>query len=741
MANRLYEAFRRVNRTRRPEDSVALRVTVLAAVMTAIVAVWVQGVADTTEVVVALILLPVGAVVSHRRRDEDNTVIKLLLTAGAAYALYRFFGQLRTAVTIEDTRIPLANLFLAVQILHGFDLPQRRDLGFTLASSLTLVALAASSARGSAFGLLLLAYLIVMALASAALQRAAARNEADDLAEDGDRPRLVPGRLGVASRDLLTGRSIAASTTGMLKAALPALLAGLLVFLVLPRAEVSRLGGLPFDGFGGGEVDSGRVVNPGLPYGGARPSDGDSDQPPPFNPGSYFGFAEFVDLRSRGELSEELVLRVRADRPRFWRGMVFDHYEDSNWTRTAEEPEPRNGIPVRLPFSRQPRVELDRVIQTYELVRQTPNLVFAAADPFQVYLSGGSASLWDDGTVTTSQEQEEGIVYSVVSLVDRSSREKLRAATGDIPEEVADTYLQIPDGLPQRVRDLGRELTAQGDTPYEKAEAVEAWLGDNVEYSLDLTGQPPDADAVDWFLFEHQRGWCEPIASSMVMMLRSGGVPARFVTGFQPGLRNPFSGWYEVRVADAHAWVEAWVPGHGWVQFDPTGAVPQAVEPGAQSPRFAAIDLARWIRGRIPEPVDRAFAWAADGIRRHPVPVVGGLLLAAAAVLAGRRWRDREVVPPPPTAPFARLQHLLTARGVVRDPWQTPREYVRRVRLRRPDLPGDALETLLAHEESRRYAGDGADPGRAHAALERIATLLEQEGSDEEQDRELSPIR
>ncbi|MBW3562539.1 MAG: DUF3488 domain-containing protein, partial [Actinobacteria bacterium] len=598
MGNRIYEAFRRVNRTRRPEGSVALRATVLAAVLIAVVAVWVQGAADPLDSVVALILLPVGAVVSYRRRASDNTVIKLMLTVGAAYALYRFFGQLQSAATIEDTRVPLANLFLAVQILHGFDLPQRRDLGFTLASSLTLVALAASSARGSAFGLLLIAYLLVMALASAALQRAAARDEADDIADEEERARLVPVTRDATSARDPSGRWLLSGASGLLRASVPALLAGLLVFLMLPRADVSRFGGLPFEGFGGGQVDDGRVVNPGLPYQGAPPSD--DDGPPPFNPASYFGFAEWVDLRTRGELSEELVLRVRADRPRFWRGVVFDTYEDSHWTRTAEEPEPTDGIPVRLPFPRYPYAELDQVIQTYEIVKQTPNLVFAAADPFQIYLSGGSASLWDDGTVTTSQDQEAGIVYSVISLVDVSPREKLRAATGEVPDEVADTYLQIPDSLPERVRALGRELTAQGGTTYEKAEAVQAWLGDNVEYSLDLTGQPPGADAVDWFLFEHRRGWCESIASSMVMLLRSGGVPARFVTGFAPGVRNPFSGWYEVRVADAHAWVEVWIPGHGWTAFDPTGAVPQAVAPGELAPRFAAVDLARWLRERIP---------------------------------------------------------------------------------------------------------------------------------------------
>ncbi|HEX2027293.1 MAG TPA: DUF3488 and transglutaminase-like domain-containing protein [Nitriliruptorales bacterium] len=730
MTGRLVSRLRQVNATRRPEDSVSLRIAVLASVMIAVVAVAVQAAAATADVVAALVALPVGASVSHRRRRSDNTVVKLLLTVGAVLALGRFFVELGGAATIEDSRVPLAGLFLAVQVLHGFDLPQRRDLGFTLVSSLTLVALAATSARGSAFVLVLLPYLAASALATAGLQRAAARDDVvDAAAEEGvtrlrPRPRAVRADGGQAARLRAATRGVAATAAAVFRGSGAALLVGLVVFLLLPRSESTHLGGLPFAGFGS-PLGGGRVVNPGLPYGGSRRSPG---QRPPFDPSAYFGLAEVVDLRTRGELSDEVVMRVRSERPRFWRGMVFDRYEGSSWSRSAEAPEPSTGVPVRLGPPDAPLANYDPVLQTYELEQQTPNLVFAAAEATQVFHAAGSVSQWDDGTLTTSAEQEAGILYSVVSLVDVTPRERLRHATGPVPEDVARRYLQLPDDLPGRVRQLGRRLTAGSAAPFARAEAVQAWLARHVEYSLDPTQQPPATDAVDWFLFEHRRGWCEQIASSMVLLLRSGGVPARFATGFAPGLRNPFSGWYEVQVDDAHAWVEVWVPGHGWVPFDPTGEVPQAVSISAPGPRLALVDLVRWVRARIPPPVTRTVAGLVQGLRSPAgaatvATVAAGLGLV---LLAARRRRA-------PAAPsrFARLEELLARSGLRRDPSQTPREFVQQVRRRRPDLPDDALVTLLSAEEARRYdpARRAPDEGTEQQALQEVARAVRPQGS------------
>ncbi|MBW3657414.1 MAG: hypothetical protein KY457_02175, partial [Actinobacteria bacterium] len=188
-----FATIRRVNRTTRPEGSVVLRAAVLGTVMLAVAGTWASGAATAGDALAALVLLPVGAWVSYRRREDDNLLIKLAITVGAGLALARFFGDVRIAATIDDTRSPLTALFLAVQVLHGFDLPQRRDLGFTLASSLTLVALAGVSTHAGAFGVLLVAYAALAAVAMAGLQRSAARQRADEIQAEDDRARFSGG--------------------------------------------------------------------------------------------------------------------------------------------------------------------------------------------------------------------------------------------------------------------------------------------------------------------------------------------------------------------------------------------------------------------------------------------------------------------------------------------------------------------------------------------------------------------
>ena len=90
--------------------------------------------------------MPLAYWISYRRRAKDNWHIKIAITIFAIFALIRFFGQLRGIATLDEVRFPLADLFLWVQVLHGFDLPARKDLNFSLGSSLTS---SPSNRRGS----------------------------------------------------------------------------------------------------------------------------------------------------------------------------------------------------------------------------------------------------------------------------------------------------------------------------------------------------------------------------------------------------------------------------------------------------------------------------------------------------------------------------------------------------------------------------------------------------------------
>ena len=134
-------------------------------------------------------------------------------------------------------------------------------------------------------------------------------------------------------------------------------------------------------------------------------------------------------------------------------------------------------------------------------------------------------------------------------------------------------FLDIPRSTSDRTTELAEELRVD-DSTYGTILAYQQWIGQNTRY--ELNAPIPNGDAVDSFLFDSQLGFCEQIASSLVVMLRTQGVPARLATGYVPGDRDRISGVFTVKASDAHAWVEVWFPETGWQAFDPTASVPLA---------------------------------------------------------------------------------------------------------------------------------------------------------------------
>jgi hypothetical protein len=144
-----------------------------------------------------------------------------------------------------------------------------------------------------------------------------------------------------------------------------------------------------------------------------------------------------------------------------------------------------------------------------------------------------------------------------------------------------------------------------------------AWIGSHTRYSTDIPPLPAGVDTVDEFLFGNRVGFCEQISTSLAVMLRSIGIPAREVVGYVPGPYNPVTDLYEVRADDAHAWVQVWFPGFGWQSFDPTAHVPlENPSPGAT----ALADIGDAL-GHVP-----------------PVPVATGIS-GVALVALFVRWR------------------------------------------------------------------------------------------------------
>lgn len=177
---------------------------------------------------------------------------------------------------------------------------------------------------------------------------------------------------------------------------------------------------------------------------------------------------------------------------------------------------------------------------------------------------------------------EDGQTYTLTSAVSTASAGVLREAGTEYPAWVMNRYVQLPDEIPQRVRDLAVELTAGADTPYDKAKAIEEYLR-TLPYTTTIEPPPFDADGVDHFLFTLGRGYSEYYASAMAVMLRSVNVPARLATGYSAGTQVPDREAYVVADSNAHGWVEVFFPRYGWISFEPTAGsyLPAPYQPGS----------------------------------------------------------------------------------------------------------------------------------------------------------------
>ncbi|MEW8969549.1 transglutaminaseTgpA domain-containing protein [Mesobacillus jeotgali] len=284
---------------------------------------------------------------------------------------------------------------------------------------------------------------------------------------------------------------------------------------------------------------------------------------------------------------DRVVFTAEADGRHYWRIETKDVYTGKGWiadTGTAAPVEflPEQTIPME-PFEAEVKTE-QRTSRVNPKIGY-PHLVYPLGVK-QVEASAGLSTLQfslDPATekIMTIADGQEGSFgpYSLTFDHPVYSVEKLKGAG---PEELVSDgafvskYTQIPEGLPDRVVELAEEITKDKETWLEKAQAIEKYFRSN-EFVYDQTNvavPDEDQDYVDQFLFETKRGYCDNFSTSMVVMMRSIGIPARWVKGYTEGeyidtLENGRR-LYEVTNNNAHSWVEGYFPGVGWVPFEPT---------------------------------------------------------------------------------------------------------------------------------------------------------------------------
>ena len=352
----------------------------------------------------------------------------------------------------------------------------------------------------------------------------------------------VPVSVHRIRREGRRGRRAAPARAVLIPAA-TAMLAASLVFLAMPRVPGSFVKTPPFSLRNAAPLQGfdGSVQNPGLA---SSSGDGVVD----FAADAYPGFSDVVDLRARGRLSDEIAFRVRAPQASLWRAETFDTYDGTRWTIADDRTEPvgqgfdDGAYEPGRDAGQAATLGTDEITQTFYIDTPQPNVLFAAANARTVYFPSAGLRVDRSGSIRSPIMLDEGLVYSVVSDVPVNDAGSLRLADRSAPPALAARYLQLPGALPSRVRTLALRITAGRMNDYDRAAAIEAWLRANTVYDLDVPRDPVGVDAVDHFLFETRRGFCEQIASSMAVMLRSVGVPARLVTGYGPGSGTPSPG-------------------------------------------------------------------------------------------------------------------------------------------------------------------------------------------------------
>ncbi|MEW5961416.1 MAG: DUF4129 domain-containing transglutaminase family protein, partial [Chloroflexota bacterium] len=484
------------------------------------------------------------------------------------------------------------------------------------------------------------------------------------------------------------------------------------------------------------------IINPGVPLVQINGwSNGASDY--------FYGFDTRLDLRYRGGLSNEVVMYVRSPSKGYWRSHSYDTYTGIGWEQSDKtlidiDPggiyfvlDPPPGSPlVGAKRGGEPVPEPERIVQSFTIVRDQPNLLFATYRPAEILMLTERIALDSGDGIRLPELLRAGITYSVISYRPEFDPAQLRRDSGLYPAQISERYLQLPGNISERVRQLARDLTAPYDNPYDRVLALNQHLLAGYPYNFFPPPHPPGAEVVDTFLFRDKEGVCEQYVTALVVMARSLGIPARLATGYGAGRFNPVTNYYEVRLSDAHSWAEVYFPAHGWVPFDPTpGWTPQPYPTPVQNWFMANQGLFGLDLGPA-APVGAIVSRGLAGVLFFIPFLLGSAALVGLVWLVislSRRLKWNGLTPP--SAGYSRALHprrrlilrlyqqgmrLLSRQKYRREAWETMAEFARRA----GSLP--ALLRLTRAAEVAAYRPETPDESTVTAAEQALAALRQE---------------
>ena len=477
------------------------------------------------------------------------------------------------------------------------------------------------------------------------------------------------------------------------------------------------------------------------------------------------GFSDEVALGDLGRIRMDpsLVLRVETvegepggPEQRYWRGLAFDHFDGRRWSARPNARRRLHGDPeIGVGFEVEPVGR--RLVQRITREPVASGVLFAAGRPSGLRGPVGKLERDVHGNLYAHRSADHRVEYRVASRVvaprDDVALARDRAAP---PPAGGARHLQLPELAPE-LHALARRITEDAGSDAERAARLERYLLETGRYS-DTPPRLAPGDSrspLERFLLGGVQGHCEYFASSMVMLARSVGLPARLVNGFAGGHPNAMGDFIELSQSDAHTWVEVHYAGAGWVRYDPTpadlrlagadalrgsrsfGELLSALElwwfrnvvdfdrgHQAQAVRSLWRRWARW-RGDPGGP----FETAASERDRAPGSVPGAspwglaaalLVLTSLLVAADLRRRARR----PEAMPrfYAQALRMLGRRGLERPPSMTAREFAREAGCTLPPTAARVFASLTETYLRARFGGGASSPhGRRELAALREA--------------------
>lgn len=490
----------------------------------------------------------------------------------------------------------------------------------------------------------------------------------------------------------------------------------------------------------------GLVVGPALPG---------ADEPPLVayrgrdRPGrvSRATVSPLVDVRGRlVEHAGVEVFTVQSPEPRYWRLTALDEFDGSLWSSNDTYKQAKGNLKESVESTGGTKLR-----QRFSIQGLGSIWLPAAYRPVRVVDGEGVSYNPDAASFITDEETADGEVYEIESELSKLSGTQLKTAPNAVPQEIADRYLALPE-ISGRIRQKALEVTRPGPTPFDRALLLQEFFRKEFSYDLQVR-LGHDGRAMERFLFELKRGYCEQFAGAYAMMARSVGLPARVAVGFTQGVLEA-DGRYHVKDEHAHAWPEVYLQGFGWVAFEPT---PGRGQPGAEGytgvrPSQAASSQSNVATTQAPVttptttgaggssttiPKERDVeAGSPPKIEEPQSPFVRRLLLAllALAVLVGaytgglpllrrhRRAKRRSEAASPDErvlVAWAEADEALARIRLGRRPWETMTEHARRTG-RAPALKGTdagrAMTMLSGAAAAASYAEAGLTDDVADAA-------------------------